>query len=88
VALGQTFGSIGASPLRGGSDGFVSLLDANGQLLNSVQFGSDASDLPLRAAFDACGDVIVAGLTWGAISSGVQHLGDADAFVMSVPIDH
>lgn len=62
-------------------DGFLWLLDANGNEQWVAILDSGERDVAYSVTFDGEGDIIVAGATLGALGTGSQNAGQVDAFV-------
>jgi hypothetical protein len=80
VIAGQTFGSIGGAPARGGSDAFVRKYRPNGERLWTRTVGTAADDAGADVAIDGRGRVYLVGLTEGALPGQTAH-GSSDGFV-------
>ncbi|MBN1673319.1 MAG: SBBP repeat-containing protein [Kiritimatiellae bacterium] len=74
---GHTAGDMGTAPNAGGLDFCLNHLDADGALLQVVQWGSAASDYAAAVAADATGHLVVAGYTYGELG-GQTNAGGAD----------
>ncbi|HZO14170.1 MAG TPA: hypothetical protein VFB62_12950 [Polyangiaceae bacterium] len=77
---------FGGGPLMaaGLSDGFVALFSGTGEHQWSKRVGSAPSDRVWQVAFDAYGNAVVSGETWGSVDLGAGALvsaGTADVFV-------
>ncbi|AKT37615.1 SBBP repeat-containing protein [Chondromyces crocatus] len=84
---GATFLTLGERTF-GQQDVFLARLDpATGATLWIAQYGTSESDWPTSMAFDAQGNVYVAGLTYGAFP-GHQHRGGEDMFVLRFDTQH
>jgi hypothetical protein len=85
-AVGRSEGALGAANY-GGSDAWARRVDPEtGDVVWTVQFGSDAYDQASRGTTDSAGDVIVVGYTGGAL--GVEpSSGGLDAFVRKLASD-
>ena len=75
---GATYGSL-AGPQAGKGDAFITKYDPNGNLLWSLQLGTDDRDWSLGAAADGLGNVYIAGETWGPL--GDPEATGTDAFL-------
>jgi hypothetical protein len=79
---GATFQTLPGQVSAGQQDAYVLKLDkATGAIIWAAQGGSDQSDYPTAMAFDAAGNVFVAGYTLGAVTKDANH-GGIDAFAM------
>lgn len=78
IVAGTTTGALEGSSL-GGADAVVRKFAADGTVTWTRQFGTGADDLAFGVATDADGNVIVAGLTYGALEGSSD--GGADVFV-------
>jgi hypothetical protein len=80
--IGGTFLTLGAQAF-GQEDAFLVELDKDtGALVWAAQAGGPDSDYPTALAFDAAGNIYVAGTTLGSVVAGVTNQGQADVFVM------
>ncbi|MFQ6129495.1 MAG: SBBP repeat-containing protein [Candidatus Hadarchaeaceae archaeon] len=79
-AAGYTGGALPGQSSPGGGDAFVRKYDGSGSELWTRQFGSFDYDYAEGVAFDASGNIYVAGLTSGALPEQ-SSLGGGDAFV-------
>lgn len=86
LVAGSTYGALPGRTHLGGADAFVSKLDAGGDQLWTVQFGTAEDDEARGVAVDAEGNVLVVGTTFGALPDQV-HLGDRDVFVTKLDPD-
>ena len=71
-------GDAGADPTQ--SDSVVTLFDSQGQELWTQRQGATGADQAQAVAFDAAGDVLVAGKTQGSIGGGTA-VGATDAYL-------
>ena len=79
---GGTLHTLGARAF-GQEDAFVMMIDrATGAPLWTAQAGGRDSDYPTALAFDAAGNIYVAGITLGSVIAGVPNQGSADLFAM------
>ena len=79
---GGTLHTLGAQAF-GQEDAFVMKIDrATGAPLWTAQAGGPDSDYPTALAFDAAGNIYVAGITLGSVIAGVPNQGSADLFAM------
>lgn len=79
---GSTRGTLGDQSF-GGIDVFLSKLTADGDVLWTTQFGSEADDGASGLAVDLNRDAYISGLTWGALAG--PHLGGGgDAFLVKL----
>ncbi|HVU51101.1 MAG TPA: SBBP repeat-containing protein, partial [Polyangia bacterium] len=81
---GGTFNKLGAMTF-GQEDAYVLRIDkATGALVWAAQMGGPESDYPTALAFDAAGNVYIAGITLGSAVDGVSNQGLADVFAMKL----
>jgi hypothetical protein len=80
VVVGQTEGSIGGAPARGGADAFVRKLRPNGERLWTRTLGTPEDDVALDATVDHDGRIYLVGQTTGALP-GQNARGGGDGFV-------
>ena len=73
---GTTTGHLGADQF-GGEDGFVSKLDATGNVQWLRQFGTAQDENPFGIALDTAGRIYLSGQTRGALASANQGIYDA-----------
>ncbi|MET0547622.1 MAG: hypothetical protein ABWZ40_15085 [Caulobacterales bacterium] len=78
---GATSGRL-TDAVKGGTDSFVTLIDASGNEVWTKQTGTVSDDKATAIAFDASGNVVVAGSTKGSMVSGTQQ-GGWDNYVES-----
>jgi hypothetical protein len=79
---GGTFHTLGAQAF-GQEDAFLMKLDrATGAPVWIAQAGGPDSDYPTALAFDAAGNIYVAGITLGSVIAGVPNQGSSDLFAM------
>ena len=86
VLVGETLGSVlEAEPTanKGSYDVFMMKLDANGDLLDVQQWGSEGDDHPNAVAVDACGEIFIAGYTTGGLLGPGTVDGGRDAFLLT-----
>ncbi len=80
AVAGSTTGRISAD-VKGGADSFVTVFDSKGVEQWTRQSGTSADDKATSVAFDASGNVIVAGTTKGPLAGAAQ--GSWDGYVQS-----
>jgi hypothetical protein len=85
AVVGTTEGDI-SSVNQGGSDAFVAKYDADGNLLNSIQFGTEENDEAVQVLFDQQNNYYVVGYTEGSLM-GEANIGDRDLFVTKVIVN-
>jgi hypothetical protein len=79
---GGTLHTLGAQAF-GQEDAFIMKIDkATGAPLWAAQAGGPDSDYPTALAFDAAGNIYIAGITLGSVIAGVANQGSADLFAM------
>lgn len=83
-AVGSTWGALGGAP-TGESDAFVVQLSADGERLETWQFGSARADTAQGVVVDAEGALTVVGWTEGAL--GAPSAGGPDAYVRRLTPD-
>ncbi len=84
--VGRTEGAFGSSSY-GDSDAWARRADpASGEVVWTVQWGSDGYDEATRGTTDSDGDVVVVGHAEGAIGAAT-HVGAKDAFVRKLASD-
>lgn len=81
LVAGYTNGNLGSQNF-GGSDAFVYMFDADGNVLWTRQFGTTEIDSIEGAAVDADGNFLMAGYTTGNLAG--QNAGSFDGFVIKV----
>lgn len=75
AVAGSTTGRINAD-VKGGTDSFVTVYDAKGVEQWTRQSGTTLDDKAMGVAFDAAGNVVVAGMTKGPLAGASQGLWD------------
>ena len=78
IVVGYTGGTLGAASF-GSADAFVRKYNSSGTELWTTQFGSTQFDQPTGVATDGLGNVLVSGVTGGAIEG--TSAGGNDAFI-------
>lgn len=81
---GSTKGKLGNSSY-GKTDGFITKLDSNGNLIFSYQFGTEADDYCNSITGDDYESIFVCGSTWGDL--GGKNKGMMDAFTGQFTLD-
>ena len=84
LVAGRTQGAF-EGPNRGGWDGFVHVLDAEGRDVWTRQFGTEAADGVAALAVGSDGTVFVGGATDGALAE--EHAGGSDGFVRALSVE-
>ncbi|MCC5830684.1 MAG: SBBP repeat-containing protein [Phycisphaeraceae bacterium] len=83
---GTTWGTLGTSSY-GGGDAYLAQLDASGNLVSALQFGTPEWDQAYGLTVDTDGRVIVAGSTQGQIAGSINsNNGDWDPFVVAIEV--
>ncbi len=83
LVAGRTDSSIGGQLNAGRFDALVAKIGPSGQLLWTSLIGSAADDIPTGIAVDASGDMVVAGHTFGNLSTFV-NAGGGDGFAFKL----
>jgi len=78
VTTGSIMAAVGGDTL-GGDDGYLHVLESDGDFLWARQFGSDNGDSARAVAFDPNGDLYVVGETYGTFVPG-ENLDEQDGF--------
>jgi hypothetical protein len=78
-AAGSTAGVLFGPQSAGGTDAFITALDANGAVIGTTQWGSAGSDEVLAGTVDAQGKGYLVGSTTGSLSG--QNAGVQDVFL-------
>jgi hypothetical protein len=79
--------SFRGAQTKGEIDAFVFHLAPDGAFIDAWQGSTPGQDFARALAVDACGNVVVAGSTEGALVAGATPLGRSDAFVLRVPLE-
>ncbi|HEB66823.1 MAG TPA: hypothetical protein ENI93_02645 [Gammaproteobacteria bacterium] len=77
---GTTGGAFPGQTSSGGTDAIILTLDTDGQLIDTIQFGTAGDDVASALVIDSNGNRIVAGQTTGAFT-GFVSAGGTDVFV-------
>lgn len=83
VVGGAVDGALPGQGPAGGTDAFVRVHDADGQVVSTHQFGTPAADSVRGVAMGPAGRIVVAGTTAGAFP-GQSPAGGDDAFVAEI----
>ena len=79
---GATFATLGAMAF-GQQDAFLLKMDkATGNVVWAAQAGGPDTDYPTAMAFDADGNIYIAGYSFGSVVAGTDNQGGLDAFAM------
>jgi len=81
LLVGSTGGDL-FSTNAGEEDNFLAEYDANGNILQSIQFGTSADEVPIKVIVDSDGAVYVSGFTEGSLYG--TNAGKADAFIVKL----
>ncbi|MBN9318315.1 MAG: hypothetical protein J0I28_01300 [Caulobacterales bacterium] len=84
---GATNGALNSSAASGKPDSFVTLYDAEGDEVWTVRKGAMQEDEAQAVAFDADGNVLVAGRTKSALPGGTALQGGYDNYLTSISTD-
>jgi outer membrane protein assembly factor BamB len=82
VVVGTTAGDLAGQSNAGGRDAFVRMLDKNGGIVWTRQFGTTADDGAFGVAMDRNG-IYIGGTTSGALD-GLANIGASDGYVRMV----
>ena len=80
--VGSSSGKFGGQKSEGINDGFVQMLDENGEQAWARQFGGDDDDAAESIGIDSAGNLFIVGTTESKVRDGRGN-GLADAFVLS-----